>query len=240
MLVTYVFTVLDKSYLKTKTANNNLVVITLLSNSIINTIKVFQKSLFILVFLLNCNILFPQNNNGFNKPWGVKAYYCKQYEKDLDANYPCVSLEASYFFFESFNAGVFVNGGTYKYEMTFYEDNNTILYDGECRDLFWKYGFCSEFHPIPLLFPNFNIIDVFLEGCIGAYTFTSDYWPTKHKFLFGLGIGIAVNISKHFGLFYERGYDNVNKAYQGETEKHKAMNRFGLNIRFGGPKKWQR
>ncbi len=192
-----------------------------------------QKPIIILALLLVNSMLFPQNNHNNLTPWCIKPYYGKQYDKELDHNYSCIGLEAFFFLSQSINVGAFVNGGTFKYSMTFYEDNNFILYDGECRDLFWKYGINSEFHPIPLLFPNFRIIDVYLDGHIGLFIFTSDYWPTKYKFLYGMGIGLALNLSKHFGLFYERNYDNVNTTLQkNNKEKIKAMNRFGLNFHF--------
>ncbi len=194
---------------------------------------VLQKPIIILALLLVNSMLFPQNNHNNLTPWCIKPDYGKQYDKELDHNYSCIGLEAFFFLSQSINVGAFVNGGTFKYSMTFYEDNNFILYDGECRDLFWKYGINSEFHPIPLLFPNFRIIDVYLDGHIGLFIFTSDYWPTKYKFLYGMGIGLALNLSKHFGLFYERNYDNVNTTLQkNNKEKIKAMNRFGLNFHF--------
>ena len=194
---------------------------------------VLQKPIIILALLLVNSMLFPQNNHNNLTPWCIKPYYGKQYDKELDHNYSCIGLEAFFFLSQSINVGAFVNGGTFKYSMTFYEDNNFILYDGEGRDLFWKYGINSEFHPIPLLFPNFRIIDVYLDGHIGLFIFTSDYWPTKYKFLYGMGIGLALNLSKHFGLFYERNYDNVNTTLQkNNKEKIKAMNRFGLNFHF--------
>ena len=194
---------------------------------------VLQKPIIILALLLVNSMLFSQNNHNNLTPWCIKPYYGKQYDKELDHNYSCIGLEAFFFLSQSINVGAFVNGGTFKYSMTFYEDNNFILYDGECRDLFWKYGINSEFHPIPLLFPNFRIIDVYLDGHIGLFIFTSDYWPTKYKFLYGMGIGLALNLSKHFGLFYERNYDNVNTTLQkNNKEKIKAMNRFGLNFHF--------
>ena len=194
---------------------------------------VLQKPIIILALLLVNSMLFPQNNHNNFTPWCIKPYYGKQYDKELDHNYSCIGLEAFFFLSQSINVGAFVNGGTFKYSMTVYEDNNFILYDGECRDLFWKYGINSEFHPIPLLFPNFRIIDVYLDGHIGLFIFTSDYWPTKYKFLYGMGIGLALNLSKHFGLFYERNYDNVNTTLQkNNKEKIKAMNRFGLNFHF--------
>ena len=191
-----------------------------------------RKALIIIVLLLGYNMLFSQNSQALQAPWNIKTYYGKQYDKALDANYPYLGMELNHFFTEWINAGVFVNGGTYNYGMTYYEDNNTILFDGECRDLFWKYGVDAEFHPIPLLFPNFRIIDVYLEGYMGAFSYISDYWPSKYLFLYGMGIGMAVNFSKHFGLFYECDYDNVNTKYQGNKEKARAMNRFGLIIRF--------
>ena len=100
---------------------------------------VLQKPIIILALLLVNSMLFPQNNHNNFTPWCIKPYYGKQYDKELDHNYSCIGLEAFFFLSQSINVGAFVNGGTFKYSMTFYEDNNFILYDGECRDLFWKY-----------------------------------------------------------------------------------------------------
>ncbi|MBR3698225.1 MAG: hypothetical protein IKM85_01745 [Bacteroidales bacterium] len=176
-----------------------------------------------LLSLLNGATLFSQNSY---HTWCLKAYYGKQYDQNLDLNYPCVGLEGNYHFTPWVNAGVFVNGGKYNYHMSDGE------FSGYVRDLFWKYGIDCEFHPIPLVFPNFKTVDIYLDGYLGAFTFTSGYWPTRYKFLYGVGIGAVVNLSRHFGLFYERDYDNVNVAFQDNREIVKAMNRFGINIRF--------
>jgi len=191
-----------------------------------------RKALIIIVLLLGYNMLFSQNSQALQAPWNIKTYYGKQYDKALDANYPCIGLKLNRFFAKWINAGVFVNGGTYKYGLTYYENNNSILYDSDCRDLFWKYGIDTEFHPNLLLFPNFRVVDVYFDAYFGASSYTSDYWSSKHQFLYGAGIGIVMNLSRHFGLFYERDYDNVNTKFQDNEEKIKAMNCFGLNIRF--------
>jgi hypothetical protein len=184
-------------------------------------------------------MLFPQNNHNNLTPWCIKPYYGKQYDKELDHNYSCIGLEAFFFLSQSINVGAFVNGGTYKYQMTV-SSNNIILFDGDSRDFFWKYGFNTKLHPLSLLFPNFTSIDVYFDGYLGAFSYTSDYWPKTNKFLYGAGVGIALYPTRHFGLFYERAYDNVNKITINQSNKVKPMNRFGINVRFGGPKKWRK
>ena len=87
---------------------------------------VLQKPIIILALLLVNSMLFSQNNHNNLTPWCIKPYYGKQYDKELDHNYSCIGLEAFFFLSQSINVGAFVNGGTFKYSMTFYEDNNFI------------------------------------------------------------------------------------------------------------------
>ncbi|MBQ7551140.1 MAG: hypothetical protein IJT04_06405, partial [Bacteroidales bacterium] len=66
--------------------------------------------------------------------------------------------------------------------------------------------------------------------------------PVRNSFLYGGSVGLAINPSKYFGVFYELAFDNLNKEYKPKTDeiKTKALHRFGLNVRFPGPKKWQK
>lgn len=200
-----------------------------------------RKNIFILAFMLSCCMAFAQSNLPFTSlmPWNIEIHYRKQHEGNLDANYHCLGFGMNYSLSKWIDAGFFVNSGTYKYQMTV-SSNNIILFDGDSRDFFWKYGFNTKLHPLSLLFPNFTSIDVYFDGYLGAFSYTSDYWPKTNKFLYGAGVGIALYPTRHFGLFYERAYDNVNKITINQSNKVKPMNRFGINVRFGGPKKWRK
>ncbi len=78
----------------------------------------------------------------------------------------------------------------------------------------------------------------------GYYSQKETYAERVHNsFLYGGSIGLAVNPSRYFGAFYELAYNNLNKEmidFFANEIRMKPIQRFGLNIRFGGPKKWQR
>jgi len=94
-------------------------------------------------------------------------------------------------------------------------------------------------------------VDIYCRGELGMRTVTEQYKldydgpsaePVRNSFLYGGSVGLAINPSKYFGIFYELTFDNLNKEYKpkiGEI-KTKAIHRFGLNVRFPGPKKWQK
>ncbi len=197
----------------------------------------FVKSLVLLVLLSWQNLFFAQSATAVPTPWNLKMWYGKQqYSNNLDLDYRCIGLGVDYSICRWMSAGIFVNGGTCKYGLGVYGNNGVLLFDGNCRDIFLKYGINAQFHPLSIFFPNLIRFDVYLNGCIGAFSYSSDYWPKENKFLYGMGIGLALYPLRHVGIYYERDYDNVNTEFQ-NNKRSKGMNRFGLNIRFGSPKK---
>ena len=116
---------------------------------------------------------------------------------------------------------------------------------------YYHYGLNAELHPLTFLLPNFYFIDIYCRGELGIRTVKEQYIPdydgpsaepVRSNFLYGGSVGVAVNPTKYFGIFYELACDNLNKEYDPKTDemKAKAIHRFGLNVRFPGPKKWQR
>ena len=155
--------------------------------------------------------------------------------------------------------GVFGSFGTHESLMiigggTMYNGTDTIyeplLFDGKMIERYYHYGIDAELHPLTLLLPNFYFVDIYCRGELGMRTVTEQYKPdydspsaepVRNNFLYGGSVGLAVNPSKYFGVFYELAFDNLNKEYKPKTDeiKTKAIHRFGLNVRFPGPKKWQ-
>jgi hypothetical protein len=92
-------------------------------------------------------------------------------------------------------------------------------------------GETAKAHLLAAFWPQFSVIDPYVSGLVGALsTFTSKEWPKPQFSLYAqIGAGIRVNPFRHFGLFYEHGISTKKTPYT----------LFGLNIRFGGPKKWQ-
>jgi hypothetical protein len=131
--------------------------------------------------------------------------------------------------------------------------NTTIAhFEGDLTTRYYRYGINVELHPLALLLPDFYFVDVYCRGELGirtvSYHFEPEYSnpyfkPIQSNFLYGGDFGVAINPLKYFGLFYELCYDNFNyqltNLHTGD-KKPKAFHRFGLNIRFPGPKKWQK
>lgn len=65
--------------------------------------------------------------------------------------------------------------------------------------------------------------------------------PSINKPYIAGGFGLAINPSKYFGFFYERTISSLkpDTFYDNASNKLHPYNRFGINIRFGGPKKRQ-
>lgn len=93
-------------------------------------------------------------------------------------------------------------------------------------------GETAKAHLLAALWPKFSVIDTYVSGLVGALTtFSPQRWPTTQYSFYGqIGAGVRVNPFRHFGLFYEYGI----------TTKKTPYSLFGFNIRFGGPKKWQK
>ena len=102
--------------------------------------------------------------------------------------------------------------------------------------LICNYGVAAKAHLFPAIIkPSFSLIDLYVSAQIGTFANTTGGDPEREFSCFnGYSlrgtVGAAINFGRHFGLFYEYGYCNF------ERFNH----RIGLNVRFGGPKKWQR
>ena len=225
-----------------------------------------RKSIFILAFMLLCSIAFAQSNLPFTslKPFNkgnfkIDASYSRMMQKVPFSDYPDFRVGVGYGITNWCVVGVFGSFGTHESLMkigggTMYNGTDTIyeplLFDGKMIERYYHYGIDAELHPLTLLLPNFYFVDVYCRGELGMRTVTEQYKPdydspsaepVRNNFLYGGSIGLAINPSKYFGVFYELAFDNLNKEYKPKTDeiKAKAIHRFGLNVRFPGPKKWQ-
>ncbi len=225
-----------------------------------------RKSIFILAFMLLCSIAFAQSNLPFTslKPFNkgnfkIDASYSRMMQKVPFSDYPDFRVGVGYGITNWCVVGVFGSFGTHESLMkigggTMYNGTDTIyeplLFDGKMIERYYHYGIDAELHPLTLLLPNFYFVDIYCRGELGMRTVTEQYKPdydgpsaepVRNDFLYGGSIGLAINPSKYFGVFYELAFDNLNKEYKPKTDeiKAKAIHRFGLNVRFPGPKKWQ-
>ena len=225
-----------------------------------------RKSVFILAFMLLCSMAFAQTNLPFTslKPFNkgnfkIDASYSRMMQKVPFSDYPDFRVGVGYGITNWCVVGVFGSFGTHESLMiigggTMYNGTDTIyeplLFDGKMIERYYHYGIDAELHPLTLLLPNFYFVDIYCRGELGMRTVTEQYKPdydspsaepVRNNFLYGGSVGVAVNPSKYFGVFYELAFDNLNKEYKPKTDeiKTKAIHRFGLNVRFPGPKKWQ-
>ena len=225
-----------------------------------------RKSIFILAFMLLCSMAFAQTNLPFTslKPFNkgnfkIDASYSRMMQKVPFSDYPDFRVGVGYGITNWCVVGVFGSFGTHESLMiigggTMYNGTDTIyeplLFDGKMIERYYHYGIDAELHPLTLLLPNFYFVDIYCRGELGMRTVTEQYKPdydspsaepVRNNFLYGGSVGVAINPSKYFGVFYELAFDNLNKEYKPKTDeiKTKAIHRFGLNVRFPGPKKWQ-
>ena len=225
-----------------------------------------RKSIFILAFMLLCSTAFAQTNLPFTslKPFNkgnfkIDASYSRMMQKVPFSDYPDFRVGVGYGITNWCVVGVFGSFGTHESLMiigggTMYNGTDTIyeplLFDGKMIERYYHYGIDAELHPLTLLLPNFYFVDIYCRGELGMRTVTEQYKPdydspstepVRNNFLYGGSVGLAINPSKYFGVFYELAFDNLNKEYKPKTDeiKTKAIHRFGLNVRFPGPKKWQ-
>ena len=225
-----------------------------------------RKSIFVLAFMLLCSIAFAQSNLPFTslKPFNkgnfkIDASYSRMMQKVPFSDYPDFRVGVGYGITNWCVVGAFGSFGTHESLMkigggTMYNGTDTIyeplLFDGKMIERYYHYGIDAELHPLTLLLPNFYFVDIYCRGELGMRTVTEQYKPdydgpsaepVRNDFLYGGSIGLAINPSKYFGVFYELAFDNLNKEYKPKTDeiKTKAIHRFGLNVRFPGPKKWQ-
>ncbi len=92
-------------------------------------------------------------------------------------------------------------------------------------------GETTKAHLLSIFWPCFTMADIFVSGLAGGYY---GYIPMWSKSKLGLiiqgGIGLGFNPSRNWGLYFEYGINNQTKTQM----------TFGLNVRFPGPKKWQK
>ena len=93
------------------------------------------------------------------------------------------------------------------------------------------YGSEGKFHIVQLIKPSFFYVDAYISARMGCMTVIhGEVVGRRTNFDGCINGGIGFNFTRHFGVYYEAGIDN-----------HKlGRYSFGFNIRFGGPKKWQR
>ena len=90
-------------------------------------------------------------------------------------------------------------------------------------------GNAAKIHLLPLFWPSFSVLDIYVSSMVGGYCGYIPMWSYAHVgFKAQLGAGANINLSRHFGLSFEYGIDNRANTYM----------LGGINIRFGGPKKW--
>lgn len=220
-----------------------------------------KNRIFLLTFLLLACVTFAQSQTKpFNEGnFKIDASYSRLQQIHPSFNYPDFRVGVSYGITNWCLAGVFGSygrdeslvfvGGGWTIEGT---DSiyHPVVYEGKLIQHYFHYGIDAELHPLAFLLPNFYFVDVYCRGELGMRTVWDQYIPeydanSKHtfnNFLIGGSVGLAINPSRYFGLFYETGYDNLNKKaadYYAER-KPKSYHRFGINVRFGGPKKWQK
>lgn len=92
-------------------------------------------------------------------------------------------------------------------------------------------GETAKIHLLSAFWPQFSFVDPYISGLAGVLTtFSPKRWPAAQYSFYGqLGAGLRVNPTRHLGMFAEYGI----------TTKKTPYTLIGINIRFGGPKKWQ-
>ena len=225
-----------------------------------------RKHIYLLALLFLPCIAFAQTNLPFTslKPFNkgnfkIDVSYSRLQQKHPSHDYPDFRVGVGYGITNWCVVGIFGSFGTHESFMTVgggysVQGADTtyhpVVFDGTNIERYYHYGIDAELHPLSLWLPNFYFIDIYCRGELGMRTVTEKYKhdydspstePVRNNFLYGGSIGLAINPSKYFGVFYELAFDNLNKEYKPKTDeiKTKAIHRFGINVRFPGPKKWQ-
>ncbi len=223
-----------------------------------------KKKVYLLAILLLPCMAFAQSQNApkpFNKGnFKIDVSYSQLMQKHLLDNYPDFRVGVGYGLTDWCVAGVFGSFGIHDYglktpgetmvgDSIIYNEQNA--FDGTVTECYYRYGLTLELHPVAIWAPSFHWIDLYCRGELGMRTVTEHYQPAYHgmfaepfrnNFLCSGSVGIAINPSRHFGVFYELAIDNLNKEldlYTNET-RIKPVHRFGINVRLDGPKKWQK
>lgn len=219
-----------------------------------------KKSFYLLAMLLLSCTAFAQSKMPFTslKPFNKGNFKIDvSYSKLQQIHHPDIRVGVSYGItnwclvgvFGSYgkNEGlIFVGGGwTVQGTDSIY---HPVVYEGKHIEHYYHYGIDAELHPLSLLLPNFYFVDVYCRGELGMRTvwnqyipkYEDAYKPILNNFLIGGSVGVAINPSRYFGLFYEYAYDNLNKEGYYANKKPKSIHRWGFNVRFPGPKKWRK
>lgn len=221
-----------------------------------------QKVYFTLLLMLAFqNVVAQTTSKSLNKGnIKIDVSFTQLMTKGLSNNYPDIRVGASCGLTDWCMAGVFGSIGIHNYYLSISDGtlvDETIVFmepdafDGKVTESYFHYGANVELHPLAIWFPNYYFIDLYGRGEIGVRTVVEHYDPSydgpitepvRNNFLYGGSVGIAINPTKCFGLFYECALDNLNKFViyneDGTEElKTKPIHRFGLNARFPRPKK---
>ena len=225
-----------------------------------------RKNVFLLAFVLLPWMAFAQSmDESFNKGnFKIDLSYSNLMQMVFKQdNYPDFRVGVGYGLTDWCVAGVFGSFGFHNFNLSVSGEHlvgDSVVYveqdafDGKVTECYYHYGLTVELHPVAIWMPTFQWIDPYCRGELGFRTLKWHYQPSyngslampvSNELLYGGSVGIAINPSRNFGFFYEFAIDNLNKsvfydAEGAEVLKTKPIHRFGLNVRFGGPKNWQR
>ncbi len=199
-----------------------------------------RKITLLLILLLSAIGLFAQHDLkiGFSSSRLAQTYV---FFDDQDFR-----VKAGYGIVDWCFVGVFGSRAGHESNVTYNEPGYTdsVAYVGKMAKSYFHYGLEVELHPLAYFFPDFHWFDPYCHGELGLRTITERYTPeyegffaepVHNDFLYGGGLGLAVNPSKYFGVFYEYAFDNVNKTVvnigSSYEIKTKPIHRFGINVR---------
>ena len=191
----------------------------------LSTFKQMRKSVFTLLLLFSTSFAFAQNTSS-TKPF-IKGQFnlsLSGFNRTIN-NYIGPKAEFLYGYNDYLEVGLFCNA-----LITPIGNGNHMNYP-----VYLGYGAVGKAHLFPVVIkPSFYYIDLYAVGKLGAETVFPNgvsFITSGTAFYYSIGAGAAINLfSRHFGLFYEIDYG------RGKLSTHTL----GLNIRFRGPKKWQR
>ena len=212
----------------------------------------------VIATLMICSLITKAQNKlpftttqPFNKGnFKIDLSYSSLMQRSMLNRYPDFRVAAGYGFSDWCVAGIFGSFGIYNYHVSVSDiQSYQMIYEGNISDHYLHYGIQAELHPMSAFLPNFYWIDPYCRVELGMrsvighhdpeYNDNSIFEPNSNDFLYGGSVGLAINPSRYFGVFYELAFDNLNKELNlnKDETKTKPIHRFGLNVRFGGPKK---
>ncbi len=197
----------------------------------LSTFKQMKKTVFTLLFLFSTSLVFAQKTSS------AKPFIKGQFNLSLSGYNPNNHVGPKAKFLVGPKAEFLYGHNDYLEVGVFC--NALILTSGDGNHLnypiYLNYGAVGKAHLFPAVIkPSFHYIDLYAVGKLGAGTIFPNgvsYITRGTGLYYSIGAGAAINLfSRHFGLFYEIDYG------RGKL----STNTFGINIRFGGPKKWQK